>query len=273
MRPSVRAADRDAEKAGHLRARGRVLPAVLVGATLALSAVAAEGTRPVLAADPPAAAAPPELFGAEDSLVRQIIGVYVSNTDSKGHILIGSLGSRTLKVNCGRGCDAVGFWDGRQFRGMLRRERSGEEALGELRFRVVARESIRAELRMEPGADPAFETWVRVGGFGGESEDRSPGALPKPGDFVYVEELPEAISKVPPTYPEAARKRGIDGTVLIQVLVGRDGRIHDARIVKSIPALDAAAEAAVRQWIFKPALSKGEPVAVWVAVPIKFSLR
>jgi len=43
--------------------------------------------------------------------------------------------------------------------------------------------------------------------------------------------------------------------------------------LKSIPMLDAAAIAAVKQWVFKPALSNNKPVAVWVAVPVKFTLN
>ena len=97
--------------------------------------------------------------------------------------------------------------------------------------------------------------------------------LPKFGDYVYVEELPEAITKVPPTYPDIAREAGVDGQVVVQALVGKDGKVKDTRVVKSIPMLDAAAEAAVKQWVFKPALSNNKPVAVWVAVPVRFSLH
>jgi TonB family protein len=43
--------------------------------------------------------------------------------------------------------------------------------------------------------------------------------------------------------------------------------------VKSIPGLDEAAMACLRQWRFKPALAKGQPVVVWVGVPVKFSLH
>ena len=97
--------------------------------------------------------------------------------------------------------------------------------------------------------------------------------LPKFGDYVYVEELPEAVTKVSPVYPDIAREAGVDGQVLVQALVGKDGHVKDTRVVKSIPMLDAAAVAAVKQWVFKPALSNNKPVAVWVAVPIKFSLH
>ena len=97
--------------------------------------------------------------------------------------------------------------------------------------------------------------------------------LPKFGDYVYVEELPEAITKVTPTYPDRAREAGVDGTVMVQALVNKDGHVKDVRVVKSIPMLDESAKAAVRQWVFKPALSNNKPVAVWVGVPVKFSLH
>jgi protein TonB len=97
--------------------------------------------------------------------------------------------------------------------------------------------------------------------------------LPKFGDYVYVEELPEPITRVNPIYPDLAREAGVDGQVNVQALVGKDGRVKDVRVVKSIPMLDEAAKAAVRQWVFKPALSNNKPVAVWVGVPVKFSLH
>ncbi|MEK7329857.1 MAG: TonB family protein [Candidatus Eisenbacteria bacterium] len=101
----------------------------------------------------------------------------------------------------------------------------------------------------------------------------APNGFPKLGDYVYVEELPEALRKVQPVYPQAARDAGIEGTVLIQALVGEDGLVKDTHVVKSIPGLDESAEASVRQWVFKPARARAKPVAVWVAVPVRFSLR
>jgi protein TonB len=97
--------------------------------------------------------------------------------------------------------------------------------------------------------------------------------LPAFGEFVYVEELPEAITRVPPEYPDIARQSNMEGTVVVQALVGKDGRVKDTKIVKSVPVLDDAAEKAVKQWVFKPALSNNKPVAVWVAVPVKFTLN
>jgi len=97
--------------------------------------------------------------------------------------------------------------------------------------------------------------------------------LPKFGEYVYVEELPEAITRVAVVYPDLAREAGVDGKVIVQALVDKSGHVKDVRIQKSIPMLDDAAKAAVRQWVFKPALSNNKPVAVWVAVPVNFSLH
>ena len=97
--------------------------------------------------------------------------------------------------------------------------------------------------------------------------------LPEFGEYIYVEKLPEAISKVDPIYPEDARKAGVEGMVMVQALVGKDGFVKDTRVIQSIPVLDDAAVDAVKQWVFKPAESKGQPVAVWVAVPVSFRLH
>ncbi len=97
--------------------------------------------------------------------------------------------------------------------------------------------------------------------------------LPKFGEYVYYEELPEVVTKPAPTYPDLAREAGVDGTVMVQALVGKDGRVKDTKVVKSIPMLDGSAVAAVKQWVFKPALSNNKPVAVWVAVPVRFTLH
>lgn len=98
-------------------------------------------------------------------------------------------------------------------------------------------------------------------------------AVPGVKDFVYYDEPPAVVTQVVPVYPDLAREAGVDGTVLLRVLVGRDGRVKDVHVDRSIALLDEAAVAAARRWVFTPALSNGHPVMVWVAVPVRFSLR
>jgi protein TonB len=93
---------------------------------------------------------------------------------------------------------------------------------------------------------------------------------PAPTEFVATDTPAEPVYTVSPEYPDVARAMGTSGTVVVQVLVGRDGKVADTRVLKSIPALDDAAEQAVRRWRFKPAVSEGNPVETWVSVPILF---
>ncbi len=135
--------------------------------------------------------------------------------------------------------------------------------------KVSAGDTFRLTLR------PPDTTLILHPGVGRIGRGRWPAptepGLPRFGEYVYFDELPVALTKVAPAYPAAAREAGVDGTVLVQALVGKDGRVKDTRVVKSIPMLDEAAETAVRHWVFKPALSNNRPVAVWVAVPVKFT--
>jgi protein TonB len=91
--------------------------------------------------------------------------------------------------------------------------------------------------------------------------------------YTSYEELPEALMRVAPSYPDPAREAGVSGTVMLQALVCACGEVSDIRVVQSIPLLDQASIDAVRQWFFRPALKGGEPVAVWVHIPVKFTLH
>jgi protein TonB len=87
---------------------------------------------------------------------------------------------------------------------------------------------------------------------------------------------PAAYRHTPaPRYPTAARQQGLEGVVVLSVLVRHDGRVEDARVAISsgAPVLDDAALAAVRTWLFAPATQNGRPVESVVEVPVKFALR
>jgi protein TonB len=78
----------------------------------------------------------------------------------------------------------------------------------------------------------------------------------------------------PPRYPEAARRRGEQGRVVLRVDVSADGAPIDVTVTEGsgFPSLDAAALGAVRQWRFVPAMRGGTPVAAVAQVPIRFRL-
>jgi protein TonB len=65
----------------------------------------------------------------------------------------------------------------------------------------------------------------------------------------------------------------VEGVVIIEATISPDGRVQDARVLRSIPLLDAAALDAVRQWEYSPTLLNGTPVPVVITVTVVFRLR
>src|SRR5690606_27364332 len=77
----------------------------------------------------------------------------------------------------------------------------------------------------------------------------------------------------PPKYPAEAAKAGLDGQVLLKVLVAADGSVRKAVVERSSPAgvFDAVTLEAVRQWRFTPRVENGTAVEGWVRVPVAFA--
>jgi protein TonB len=89
------------------------------------------------------------------------------------------------------------------------------------------------------------------------------------------EAIPIYRSNPSPKYPRIARIRGYQGNVLLDVLVNKDGKVHDLKIFKSsgYPLLDNAATSTVKHWLFEPGMIGSEKVDMWVRVPIRFELK
>jgi len=128
---------------------------------------------------------------------------------------------------------------------------------------------------IEPVGDPALEDSVGLVDIG-RIWDPAPPAPPYLGDdgFVASSAKPVLTYYAKPDYPELARHAQLEGTVMIHVLVGVDGRVTDAVVVAGVhPLLDRAAEQAARLCRFKPARQREIPVKAWLAVPFRFTLR
>jgi protein TonB len=80
------------------------------------------------------------------------------------------------------------------------------------------------------------------------------------------------IKKVQPAYPPLARQARIQGTVLLQAEISKDGTIENLRLISGHPMLAPAAIEAVKQWRYKPYMLNGEPVAVETQVQVNFTL-
>jgi TonB family protein len=77
---------------------------------------------------------------------------------------------------------------------------------------------------------------------------------------------------VNPGYPLLARQMKVQGSVILQALIGRDGIIQDLRTVSGPAILAAAAQEAVKQWHFKPYLQAGEPVETQAHITVNFTI-
>ena len=82
------------------------------------------------------------------------------------------------------------------------------------------------------------------------------------------------ISEVKPAYTTAALLQRIQGTVVLEVIVTRDGCAADIRVIRSLdPGLDLEAVNATAQWRFEPGRLAGVPVDVLVNVMLDFTIR
>jgi protein TonB len=80
------------------------------------------------------------------------------------------------------------------------------------------------------------------------------------------------IKKVEPEYPQEARDKHIEGTVVLQMQISEAGDVKDARLISGHPLLAPPAIEAVKQWKYKPYLLDGEPVQVETRATVDFRL-
>ena len=106
-----------------------------------------------------------------------------------------------------------------------------------------------------------------------------PEAPPTPepeGPIIVVGEVnkPEKLSAPQPQYTEIARKARIQGLVIVQAIIDKNGDVTNVKVLKGLSmGLTEAAVAAVKQWKFKPATLRGKPVDVYYNLTINFSLQ
>lgn len=95
-------------------------------------------------------------------------------------------------------------------------------------------------------------------------------------DFDFVPSSAKPLLRFQPKadYPEIARRAGLEGTVVVSVLVDMDGTVDEVAVIEGVhPLLDRAAAAAAGRCLFEPARQRELRVKAWVAVPYRFRLR
>jgi len=125
------------------------------------------------------------------------------------------------------------------------------------------------------GVEGGVEGGVVGGIVGGLTADLAP--LPKLAPRVVrvggdIRE-PQRLVYVPPEYPLIAAQAGVAGLVILEALVGTDGRVKEATVLRGQPLFDESARAAVMQWRYQPLLLNGVAMDFILTVTVKFNLR
>lgn len=141
-----------------------------------------------------------------------------------------------------------------------------------------------SDFRAGAGSAIDWGAELSAGGLGGSGTGPGGGAAPPPPPPPKVKSaevgLPAgAIPPRPdssnslPSYPEEMRRKGVEGLVVLRVLVDTDGRVADIRVVSGAEPFLSAAVEVVRSWRYQPARVEGRPRAVHRIIRVPFKLR
>ena len=126
-----------------------------------------------------------------------------------------------------------------------------------------------------PGVEPGGVERGVLGGVVG----RVVGGLPETPEPIKPVRVggeikePTKLKHVSPVYPDIAVRARVHGSIILECTVSPQGRVTGARVLRGIPLLDAAAVAAVKQWVYTPTLWDGVPVPVIMTVTVRFEIQ
>jgi len=176
-------------------------------------------------------------------------------------------------------------------------DRAGQYAAESLQAAQDSRAALDAELKVQEGKwfksyDKTKELAIAAKAAGDKAEADAVAGKEKADAIVIKEKAdaaararariapvrvggrikaPTKIKDVKPVYPAIAQSARVAGVVTIEATIGFDGKVVDAKVVRSSPLLDQAALDAVRQWEYTPTLLNGVPVSVLVTVTVNFT--
>jgi protein TonB len=111
--------------------------------------------------------------------------------------------------------------------------------------------------------------WFVTGAIPLTAQDAPPPPKIRVGGNVQQANL---VNKTVPAYPAEAKEARIQGTVTLDVEIAPDGKVRDISLVSGPPELVQSAIDAVKQWVYKPTLLNGQPVAVVTTVEVNYTL-
>ena len=135
-------------------------------------------------------------------------------------------------------------------------------------------EQMGSETGSDLGTPDGMEGGVEGGLVGGIPGGVVGGCVGCTGDgpVLDYDQGPQIVRQTKPLYPQEAFVKKIEGVVEVEFLIDGHGDVVSARVIRSVPLLDAAAIATVRQWKFRPAMKGGRPVATIARAPVAFRI-
>lgn len=129
--------------------------------------------------------------------------------------------------------------------------------------------SVRVDL--QGGSPPQA---VSVPSSASSAADTAAGVTSNAAERVQISaDAAEVVSQpVRPSYPLLARQMKVQGSVILQALIGRDGTIQDLHVLSGPPILASAAQEAVKQWRFKPHYMGSEAVETQAKITVNFTI-
>jgi periplasmic protein TonB len=138
------------------------------------------------------------------------------------------------------------------------------------------------DIKPESNVDLGIDSGVPGGVEGGVSGGVVGGVVgglpsaPPPTEPVRVGgniKEPKRVKYVDPKYPDIARTARVQGVVILECVISPQGKVTEAKVLRSIPLLEQAALEAVKQWVYTPTLLNGVPVPVVMTVTVNFRLN
>lgn len=126
----------------------------------------------------------------------------------------------------------------------------------------------------EVGSIDGMAAGVDGGTVGGTLGGVIGGVIGGTGDnpVLDYDQPPRLLRQTRPVYPQEAFIKKIEGVVMLEIVIGIDGKVGRAKVIRSIPQLDSAAIQTVRQWVFSPAIKGGRPVSTIANAPVSFRI-
>lgn len=167
-----------------------------------------------------------------------------------------------------------------EFRKQLEEIRKLDAQFNTPEFREKIRKQVEeAQKSAAIARDNSNKLLAAEGGFAAPlaalGPEGQPNPVPTPVNPVRVSSgvmTGQLVKRVDPVYPPTAKASGVQGTVVLSAIIGKDGTIEKLTAVSGPPMLISSAIEAVTQWQFKPFLLNGQPVEVQTTINVNYSL-